>query len=292
MRQNIPILALLKAPTVAGMAETLVSGDWPARQGVAVAVREHGHGRPLFCVAPEVNTVGYSMLARHLDPGRRVYVLQVPPGNIPMTCRHWRRATPKPCARCSRTGPTISSACGGALATEMTRASKPPGAQRLFPRHRQYLAFYTISRLIYVNRWHNIARYLLRRHALRADSRNGRHARRNPARATCDDGHADRGQRGGGRPQQPVGAGRRIRPARPRRPHRERHHGIRIKPQQYQRIKDDGLGWSKQSGEVAVVSLPGEVHDILREANVVPLRSSAVCHHRTKPTTRPLIGHR
>ena len=89
-RKAVPLLALFGGATVRAMAATLLLDDWPLHAGITVALKSQGSAPPLFCVAsPEVNTIGYAMLARHLTDERPVYVLQAPPDSNSV-----RRMTP------------------------------------------------------------------------------------------------------------------------------------------------------------------------------------------------------
>ena len=189
--------------------------------------------------------------------------------------------------------------CGGAhLATEMTRAVEAWGERASFLGIVNTWGFYTISRLFYVNRWHNIARYLLGRirDKLGGESRPAAaDAAPAPVPTPRTPTQANGEEVGLNSPWvQDVGFAHRD----PRRPRIASAITVfRIKPQQYWRIRDAGLGWSKQSGEVHVVPLPGEDHDdILREPNVrhiaqaiercltAPLESDAKATHRTPIT--------
>ena len=79
-RQNIPILSLFKAPSVRGMATTIATGDWPLKDGWTFPLKSTGDSAPLFCVSsPEVDTLGFALLAHHLPDQQPVYLLQAPP---------------------------------------------------------------------------------------------------------------------------------------------------------------------------------------------------------------------
>ncbi len=78
--KRIPMLALFKAPTIRDMARTLANDEWPLSGQVITPLRTQGTLPPLFCISsPEVNSVGYALLAQHLNHERPVYVLQAPP---------------------------------------------------------------------------------------------------------------------------------------------------------------------------------------------------------------------
>lgn len=79
-RKSIPMLALFRSTTLGGMAETLANGNWPLTTDIAIELRKGRRRPPLFCTAsPDVNTVGYAMLARYLPDDQPVFVLQAPP---------------------------------------------------------------------------------------------------------------------------------------------------------------------------------------------------------------------
>ncbi|MEM8710645.1 MAG: condensation domain-containing protein [Planctomycetota bacterium] len=73
----LPLLELFEAPTLDGMIEEITSKPWPLLGGVLRAVRPEGSSPPLFCVSsPEVNSLGYVTLARHLRAEQPVYLAQ------------------------------------------------------------------------------------------------------------------------------------------------------------------------------------------------------------------------
>ncbi len=80
-RVKIPIITLFQEPTIREMSAMLVSDEWPNVGNCILPVRD---GKPattplLMIASPEVNSVGYALLARHLNKGRRAYVVQAPP---------------------------------------------------------------------------------------------------------------------------------------------------------------------------------------------------------------------
>jgi thioesterase domain-containing protein/acyl carrier protein len=79
-RLVIPVLSLFQEPTPREMTRTICERDWPLAANIVTPIRTRGTKAPLFCVAsPEVNTVGYTLVARHLSEEQPVYVVQTPP---------------------------------------------------------------------------------------------------------------------------------------------------------------------------------------------------------------------
>lgn len=80
LARTVPILPMFQAGSLREMAAFLLRGDWPLRAGMVRPVRAHGSRTPLFCISsPEVNSIGYVLLARHLDPEQPVFLVQAPP---------------------------------------------------------------------------------------------------------------------------------------------------------------------------------------------------------------------
>jgi amino acid adenylation domain-containing protein len=77
--KSVPLMALFEAQTIAKLAvlvtaEGSAEREWPA----LVAIRGTGKKRPLFVVSrPNVNSLGYIALVRHLDPEQPVFGLQM-----------------------------------------------------------------------------------------------------------------------------------------------------------------------------------------------------------------------
>ncbi len=80
-RVTIPLLTLFQAVTLSGMAALLASKEWPgSAEFVLPAKAGDPDTPPLFLIAsPEVNTVGYALLGRHLTDDRPAFVVQAPP---------------------------------------------------------------------------------------------------------------------------------------------------------------------------------------------------------------------
>jgi len=75
---DIPLVTLLRHPTVERLAQALREGGGPTRRSALVELAA-GEGTPLFCIHPIGGEVlCYVPLARHLAPERSVYGLQAP----------------------------------------------------------------------------------------------------------------------------------------------------------------------------------------------------------------------
>jgi len=80
---SLPVRVLFEARTCAQLAQKVAprtnrqlraeSDGWP----IVIPIQPSGSGTPLFCVSrPNVNALGYALLARHLGPEQPVYGLQ------------------------------------------------------------------------------------------------------------------------------------------------------------------------------------------------------------------------
>lgn len=75
--RKIPPTILLQAPTIKQLADRLCEEGWLPNLDTLIPIQPEGSRRPFFFVAaPNVNTIGYTFLARHLDTNQPVYVLQ------------------------------------------------------------------------------------------------------------------------------------------------------------------------------------------------------------------------
>lgn len=167
LHQSVPLMTLFREPTLGSMVEALRARDWPLKAETVIAVRPQGERPPLFCVSsPDVNTLGYAQLARHLPDHQPLYVLQSPPDSDRI-----RRLDPDELPQVARTyveamktvqpaGPySLLGMCTGAqLAFEMARQLVGSGQQVAFVGIVDTYAFYTVSRLFHVKRLFN--RYL------------------------------------------------------------------------------------------------------------------------------------
>ena len=135
----LPLLELFEAPTLADMAKEFTSKPWPLLGGVLRAVRKEGTRPPLFCVSsPEVNSLGYVTLSRHLSADQPVYLTQGRPSGTEAVFRMAVSDIPR-LAKDSvdamlesfPTGPyRLFGMCDGALvAFEMARLLEERGAE-------------------------------------------------------------------------------------------------------------------------------------------------------------------
>lgn len=75
--KTLPLLALFEAQTVEQLATRICTDSKARHDFTLVPIRKEGHKRPLFLISrPNVNSLGYLALARHLDHERPVYGLQ------------------------------------------------------------------------------------------------------------------------------------------------------------------------------------------------------------------------
>ncbi|MEM9381613.1 MAG: condensation domain-containing protein [Planctomycetota bacterium] len=80
MGRTVPILPLFRAADLREMARFLTEREWPVRGDMVRSIQPHGARTPLHCFSsPEVNSLGYVLLARHMDPDQPVHLVQSPP---------------------------------------------------------------------------------------------------------------------------------------------------------------------------------------------------------------------
>lgn len=282
LRKDIPVLSLFREPTVAGMARLILDQDWPTVARVATAIKDQGALSPLFCVAsPEVDTVGYAILARHIAPERPVYVLQSPPAEhsvrrmrppeIPVLAQTYidgmREIQPR--------GPyNLMGMCGGSqVAIEICRQLESLGDTVAFAGILDTWALYTLSRRFYFKRALDLARYYAWRVRRLAGRRRDRHTGGEKGRADFAAGGGQGAAGSGGKAAAATGSYSVIEEVgwpwqQPDEPKiaskvtvfRQRHR------QQYWRIRDPLLGWARHARTVELVHLkaPGHKH-IFRE---------------------------
>lgn len=290
-RSAVPLLSLFRAPTVRQMARILREEDWPLKPGILLPIRAQGHRTPLFCVAsPEVNTVGYALLARHLAGDLPIHVLQSPPetgelrrlsvAEIPALAATYIAAM----RAVQRAGPyRLVSMCTGAhLAVEMARQLEASNEKVAFLGIVNTWGFYTVTRLYALQRL--ISRYYymkarlgeLRRLAPReqlATLRQVATGRRAKAVRTVGKALGLEAAAPGSTRQrddwiEDGRAGNEVECA--------KFGGVvtvfRIRKQPFWRVRDPGLGWSREAESVRVVWLSGDDHHaILREPHVKDL---------------------
>jgi thioesterase domain-containing protein len=75
--RTIPVSAIFRAPTIATLAELLRDDAVSRKDSLILELREGDSRIPFFAVAaPAVDSLGYALLARHLDDGQSMYKLQ------------------------------------------------------------------------------------------------------------------------------------------------------------------------------------------------------------------------
>jgi thioesterase domain-containing protein len=237
----------------------------------------------LFCVAsPEVDTIGYAILARHVDPDRPVYLLQAPPLNESV-----RRLQPPEFAQLAATyieamrdiqptGPfnLIGMCSGSQIEIEICRKLEAEGESIAFSGILDTWALYTLSRGYYVKKALDLARYYSKRlRKMGAGSRS--------EEAVSADKPVDPGEPGneGQKPLKRDGTGKAVRQysleeevgwPEQQPPLMKIDSRVTVfrqrKRKQYWRIRDPLLGWGRHANSVDLVRLraPGHKH-IFRE---------------------------
>ncbi|MEM9799198.1 MAG: condensation domain-containing protein [Planctomycetota bacterium] len=78
--RSIPILSLFREPTLGDMARSLAGRELPVTNEMARSIQPRGSRTPLICLSsPEVNSIGYALLSKHLSDDQPVYLVQSPP---------------------------------------------------------------------------------------------------------------------------------------------------------------------------------------------------------------------
>jgi thioesterase domain-containing protein len=293
-RKSLPILTLFRSTTLRGMAETLASSNWPLRSDLALGLRTTGSLKPLFCIAsPEVNTVGYALLARYQDKDRPIYVLQAPPDGQSM-----RRLSPyelpgmatnylRELRLIQPTGPynLLGMCTGSQLVLEIARQLHEAGEQTVFAGIINTWAHYTVSgwfklqRLLSKFEWYAMrlkeiwrlepglklaeVRRVGNRIFSRVFSRNATISRNDATSAEGSDNTDAAAQSTRDPWIEDFGWAHKD-------PKHEKYPGtltvFRIKSQQFWRTGEVDLGWSKHANRVVVEHLPGKTHEgVLRE---------------------------
>ncbi len=302
--KSIPLLALFRQPTLGQMAETMKNEDWPLLTQTVYPIRTTGRRLPLFCIAsPEVNTVGYTLLSRHLGSDQPVYVVQQPPDS-----ENIRRLKPEELLQIAETyihemskiqptGPyQLLGMCTGAqLSLEMARLLEARGESVSFLGLINTWGYYTVSPVYYLTRIANRAGYYRERiitlfteqpndvitvlSQTMKQRLNGvlaliTRVEAHPGTAT-DLVNADAGSKIAAQPEEYDNDDPWIDKFGWywRDPKAEKYPAtavvFRIKKQQYWRVPNRVLGWGKQIKQVTSINLPGDDHDsILREPNV------------------------
>ena len=295
LRVRVPLLALFQEPTPAKMAAVLLAKDWPAVAATVVPVRRGSDAlTPLFLIAsPEVNTVGYAMLARHLEEGRAAWVVQEQPepGGI-------RRLQPSALPAMARryvaeirsvqsSGPyMLLGMCTGAhLAREMAVQLREVGEAVEFAGVVNTWAHYTVAPVYHLTRRINKLSYYWGR--IREISRQptsewarvfGKLVGREPSHLAKDVVAIQSGEASTvvEQPSPAADSGSARDPWiddfgwRHKDPGGAEYPGtitvLRIRPQQYWRTREKDLGWGRHAARTVVIDLPGtDHHSILRE---------------------------
>jgi thioesterase domain-containing protein len=308
-RKSLPMLALFRSTSLRGMAETLARGNWPLRTDLAIGLRRGGSRPPLFCVAsPEVNTIGYALLARYLDDEQPVYVLQAPPSDgamrriSPTELPELARVYLREMRRVQQDGPyhLLGMCTGSQLVLEMARQLDAAGETIPFAGIINTWALYTVSQRYriqkllnnldwYVGRLRDLSRLspagqlaaireiwgrrtekLLARTGTRAVGRTGLSGVNSSGRELIEKSDVE-----GANDEQPDHADPWIDEFgwQYLDPGKEKYSGpltvFRQKPQPFWRTGDEDLGWGRHVEDVETVYLPGtDHHAILREPAV------------------------
>jgi thioesterase domain-containing protein len=280
------------------MAETLAADNWPLRSDLAIGLRTTGSLEPLFCVAsPEVNTVGYALLARYQDEDRPIYVLQAPPDDQSM-----RRLSPREIPGMATTylqelrgiqphGPyyLLGMCTGSQIVLEMARQLDKDGERPVFAGIINTWAHFTVSRLYYLQRLLHIGRWyagrlrelwqlkpreqyaelqrVLKRRSSALTLRLARDSAMEGTPTNMDPANKAVEQQDNSDPWiAEFGWAHND-------PQVEKYAGtltvFRIRRQQYWRTGEADLGWGKHAQHVHVERLPGKTHEaVLREPHV------------------------
>jgi hypothetical protein len=303
-RQSVPLMTFFQEPTIKQMAATLLARDWPLKANTVIPVKPRGVLPPLFCVAsPDVNTLGYTQLARHLSDEQPVFVLQSPPDSDrvrrldPDELPALATAYVKAMREVQPEGPYyLLGMCTGAhVSFEMANQLGSRGNQVAFLGIVNTWAFYTVSKLYYLAKVINRFKYYRARFADlaqqpareqlatvkavaqrrlkafrlgRAPASLGATGVTGGSTPVASGGAADRGEETPSGDPWIDGVGWVGSPG-----DIDKFSGslivYRIRKQQFWRIRDAGLGWGRFADQIRVESLPGKVHDhILREPGV------------------------
>jgi thioesterase domain-containing protein len=301
-RQSIPILTLFSKPTVREMLRVILDREWPLQPRIAVPIRAHGSEEPLFCIAsPEVNTLGYAVLHRHLSPQRPVYILQTPPNvaQVRVPSRSELPALAKTYIDAMReiqpNGPYhLLGRCFGAhIAVEMAKQLRQAGEGTVFLGIVNSWSYYTVSKLYYVHRLLNRPGYYVNRlRALFELEPSERKAMLiGVARRRLQGGRRIIGRVFGAAvadPRSPDEQEAMEIGWRKKKSNDQKYAGtisvFRIRKQRYWRIPDATLGWAQEADDVYTELLPGSsAKALLREPHVRALaRSVEACIARRK----------
>ena len=292
-RKLVPLLNLFLEPTIRQMATMLYEEKWPLKPDLLVPLRTYGAKEPLFCVAsPEVNTIGYVNLSRHMDEDRPVYVLQASPDSDAV-----RRLAPDELPgmaaryivamrKAQRNGPyfLLGMCTGAQLACEMARQLSTAGEKLSFVGIVNTWGFYTVSKRYYFTKLLNRLGWYTGRVRLLCQKRPGdaivymrqvlrkrtesAKATIRPVFATGSAAAAIEATEVSNDWIESVGWSWKEQAA-------PKYDGaitvFRIRRQPYWRVRDPTLGWGKQAEKISIRHLPGSDHNaILRETQIKP----------------------
>ena len=294
-RKSVPLLALFERSTLRGMARTLVNERWPLRAGIAVPLQVNGSRPAVFCVAsPEVNTLGYAMLTRHLPANQNMVLLQAPPSSDELAQMHpdelsgyaSRYVTALKSIQADGPYYLLSMCSGSHIAIEMIRQLERQGDVIRFAGVINTWSLYSISWKFYLNRLINVASYYRDRLAQVLTRRQAGQDRDIPMNG--ETGFVNEGDGEGDKPVV-LQSDARLLPADAavgldnpwirqvgfshRMPAMQRVRAtitvFRLASQPYWRVNDDALGWGRLAEEAVTVDIDGDDHDsILREPGV------------------------
>lgn len=286
-RKTIPILSLFQGRTINEMADIVLNQDWPVKAGIATAINKNGSQRPIFCIAsPEVNTLGFANLAHHMGSDYPVYILQVPPikdaieepeaGELPEMATDYIKGM----LEAYPNGPyrIIGMCSGSQIAIEMARQMEQRGIELEFLGQINTWAFYTVSKLYYVEKLLNLYRYYTRRISQVFASKLSSINKSNSVKPVDETEKIESAQYQPLQVKEPengysiiddVGWVYRM-------PQlnkiSQKVTVFKLASQSFWRVNDQALGWGNQARETEVIALDGRFHmAILRESHVPQL---------------------
>lgn len=276
---SVPLLHLFRFPTIGGMVSTIREKEWPKHPEMLIPVQAKGTRPPIFCItAPDVNPVGYSLLARHLGPQQPTFVVQTPtnsenrspmvPEDLPLRAAIYIDAIRK--AGHQEPYHLLGMCSGAHLAFEMAKQLNQQGQRVARLVIINTWAFNTITRRYYLSLWACRIRWYQQRwkwfwnlgrgqKAGAFADVTGRKFRRLVGRraASVETNAGESAVKHAGDAWLHANKTSRIAPI-------EKYPGrvtvFRLKPQQTFRTGDHDLGWGRHAEQVDVHMLPGDEH--------------------------------
>lgn len=286
MGKGIPLVHLFRSPTINGMVKTIQEQDWPIHRETLVPIQPEGTKPPLYCIAsPDVNPIGYTLLARHLGKHQPTFLVQSPDTSdqrmMPQEISARASAYLDAIKSDGQSGPyQLLGMCDGAyLAFEIARQLRSGRDQVSFVAIVNTWAINTVSRLYYLQRYATAFGWYARRlnwlWQLSKDERRtalreslGRKASRMSRRLSVKNANTSNSERNE-EPSDPWLAAGLARQSAPTEKYPGRVTVFRIRKQQYWRTWDRDLGWGRHAEEVDVRFLPAKEHlRILHEPEV------------------------